>query len=218
MTDGPVKAELEYETKGGSLEKLACMFNPDELSFTRTNDYHDMGTGEGHDAPPQVFSGESAGTFQLKLIFDTTDMGSSVLDLTTELVSLMNIVEFSKTEERPPLVRLIWGTTLTTFWSVIEEMTVNYTYFGADGTPLRAIVDVEFKQAFGVGADWGKQNPTSGTPDLHSRHRVQLGETLDRLAARYYGDATKWRVIAEANAIGDPLAIRPGRVLTIPDL
>jgi len=217
VSEGPTKAELEYETASGSLAKLSCMFNPAELSFTRTNSYEERGTGEGLDAPPKTFTGEQSGSFDVSLVFDTTDRGTSVAIETAKVVDLMNIYDFSG-EERPPLVRLIWGTTMTSFWSVITETMVRYNYFGADGMPLRAEVNVEFEQAFGVGNEWAKQNPTSGTPDLHGRHRVQLGETLDRLAARYYGDATQWRAIADANAISDPLAIRPGRVLTIPNL
>ena len=217
MTDGPTKAELEHETASGSLAKISCMFNPEELSFKRANGFTDKATGEGLDAPPQTFTGEKAGSFDVKLIFDTTDKGTSVALLTTKVVDLMNIYTIGG-EDRPPMVRLIWGTTLTSFWSVIEEITVSYTYFGSDGMPLRATVDMSLLQAFGVGEEWGKQNPTSGTPDPHSRHQLQLGETLDRLAARYYGDSTKWRAIADANGVTDPLAIRPGRVLTIPVL
>ena len=46
---------------------------------------------------------------------------------------------------------------------------------------------------------------------------VFIGDTLDRISARYYGDPTKWRSIANANGIGDPLDLRPGRLLAIPE-
>ena len=49
-------------------------------------------------------------------------------------------------------------------------------------------------------------------------HRVQAGETLDRIAAQYYGDSTRWRTLATANGIADPLGLRPGSMLTIPRL
>jgi len=65
---------------------------------------------------------------------------------------------------------------------------------------------------------FGRQNPTSGTPKPHRVHRVLPGETLDRISARYYGDSTKWRMLASANAIADPLALQPGAMLTIPRL
>jgi nucleoid-associated protein YgaU len=62
-----------------------------------------------------------------------------------------------------------------------------------------------------------RQNPTSGTPHPHRTHVVSPGETLDRIAAVYYGDGTRWRAIAVANGISDPLAIAPGTLLSIPE-
>jgi nucleoid-associated protein YgaU len=63
---------------------------------------------------------------------------------------------------------------------------------------------------------FGPQNPTSGTPRPHRVHRVLPGETLDRISARYYGDSNRWRLLARANGIEDPLAIRPGSLLSVP--
>jgi hypothetical protein len=49
-------------------------------------------------------------------------------------------------------------------------------------------------------------------------HTVLSGETLIELAARYYGDETRWREIYRANAdrIADPDNLRVGTVLVIP--
>ena len=57
-------------------------------------------------------------------------------------------------------------------------------------------------------ANWGPQNPTSGTPKPNRTHQVQVGDTLDRISARYYGDSTQWRAIAGANGIADPFDSR----------
>ena len=66
-------------------------------------------------------------------------------------------------------------------------------------------------------ANWGPQNPTSGTPKPHRTHQVQVGDTLDRISARYFGDSTHWRDIAALNSIADPLDLTPGRLLSIPE-
>ena len=50
-------------------------------------------------------------------------------------------------------------------------------------------------------------------------HRVRSGDALSTLAARYYGDSSRWRVIFNANrgVIGDnPNALRVGMELEIP--
>ena len=51
-------------------------------------------------------------------------------------------------------------------------------------------------------------------------HTVVSGESLSRIAKKYYGDAMKYNVIFEANkpALTDPDKIYPGQVLRIPEL
>jgi nucleoid-associated protein YgaU len=43
-------------------------------------------------------------------------------------------------------------------------------------------------------------------------------ERLDELAQRYYGDASMWREIANANGITDPTGLVAGTLLRIPPL
>jgi nucleoid-associated protein YgaU len=45
---------------------------------------------------------------------------------------------------------------------------------------------------------------------------VRDGDSLQSIAFDAYGDPTRWRPIAEANGIDDPLALRSGAELTIP--
>ena len=47
---------------------------------------------------------------------------------------------------------------------------------------------------------------------------IRDGDSLPSLSHRNYGDATRWRLIAEANGIDNPLALRRGAQLTIPTL
>ena len=81
---------------------------------------------------------------------------------------------------------------------------------------MRASVDLSCEQ-YEPDANWGPQNPTSGTPSPNRTHQVRVGDSLDRIAAKYYGDSTKWRTIAAMNGIGDPLELRPGSLLAIPE-
>lgn len=65
--------------------------------------------------------------------------------------------------------------------------------------------------------------PLSGTPGTttaseHRMHEVASGDTLSALAKRYYGDASKYNRIFEANRdqLNDPDKIRVGQKLKIP--
>jgi hypothetical protein len=115
---------------------------------------------------------------------------------------------------RPPTVVFHWGD-LHSFRAVVTDLRLSFTYFSSTGVPLRADAQLELRQ-FEASDAFSRQNPTSGTPKPSRVHRIQPGETLDRISARYYGDSTQWRRLAAANGIEDPLALRPGALLDIP--
>jgi phage tail protein X len=49
-------------------------------------------------------------------------------------------------------------------------------------------------------------------------YRVRRGDTLGRLARRFYGDAARYPLLVAANRIADPDRLRVGQALVIPDL
>ncbi len=55
-------------------------------------------------------------------------------------------------------------------------------------------------------------------PHGDTTYEIQKGDSLSAIAKRFYGDATKWRTIHEANrdVISDPDKIYPGQKITIP--
>jgi Contractile injection system tube protein/LysM domain len=210
------KAFLEIE---GTRETIPCMFNPAELSVVRSNSW--SGTSLAGQRVPQVkYLGAQSGVMTLQLMFDTTDSGEAVTRHTGRVLKLMDVdsslpgTDPQTNNARPPYVVFHWGN-LHSFKAVVSNLSLQFTYFSSTGVPLRAIVDLSLTQ-FAESAAFGPQNPTSGTPEPHRVHRVQPGETLDRISAKYYGDSTRWRAIANANGVTDPLALRTGSLLTIP--
>ena len=203
------------EEKSGGLS-VDCMFNPFEYTVTKQNTYEDK--SHNRSSVPQVeFKKAGAQTLKLNLMFDTYEQGEDVSLITNKLWKFMD----PKTRESgnsnrkvpPPDVAFEWG--VFRFVAVITQMTQKFTLFQPDGTPVRANVDVTFTQHRDV-EDYPNQNPTSGGGDIEKVRRVIAGERLDTIAYEVYGDATKWRLIAERNGLRDPLALRPGQVLTIP--
>ncbi|WP_101947587.1 LysM peptidoglycan-binding domain-containing protein [Mycobacterium sp. 3519A] len=47
-------------------------------------------------------------------------------------------------------------------------------------------------------------------------HTVVSGDTLWAISERFYGDGSKYQVIADASGVSNPDLIHPGQVLTIP--
>ena len=200
--------------------QIPCMFNPAELEISKSNSWTADG-GAGKTAPKLSYSGGEAGTMSLALTFDTTDVGTTVTAHTNKLVKLTKVEtglsDYDSTADigRPPWVQFKWGS-FTSFKAVVTSLSLTFTYFSGAGVPLRAKCNLSLQQ-FEPDANWGNQNPTSGTPNPHRTHQVVKGETLDRISAKHYGDSTQWRLIAEANGIVDPLALRPGSMLLIPN-
>jgi nucleoid-associated protein YgaU len=217
MTTSLQKAYLEIESGG----QIDCMFNPTTFAFATTNRW-ESDQIPGKSTPSLRFAGGSGGTFSLALVFDTTGTGTAVSTYTNKLLKLMDVdttlagYDEAKRNGRPPWVKFHWGTHLHSFKAVITSTNITFTYFSNEGMPLRANVDLSLEQ-FEPDANWGPQNPTSRTPKPKRTHQIQVGDTLDRIAARYYGDSTKWRDIATLNGISDPLDLTPGRLLSIPE-
>lgn len=212
----PVKAELEVEV-GKPFEFL---FNPAELSISKSNTWK-APDPKGGNAPKLRFQGGGSGALSFTATFDTTADGSDVTQYTDRLLGLMQTNDELKGSDkqrnkaRPPWVRFHWGH-LHSFKAVIESLSISFTYFASNGTALRAVADMTLTQ-YEDDAPHALQNPTSHTPAPRRIHRLQPGETLDRIAGQHYGDATRWRRIARANAIVDPLMLTPGRKLAIPE-
>lgn len=47
-------------------------------------------------------------------------------------------------------------------------------------------------------------------------YTAEAGDTLWAISERFYGDGSKYQVIADASGISNPDLIQPGQVLTIP--
>lgn len=209
------KAFLETETG----TRIPCSFNPEQLHVKVSTVWKgDELPGQG--TPTLRFGGGGSGLLDVELFFDSTRDGTSVTEHTDKLVRLLQIDSSLSGHDdglrngRPPWVRFHWGR-FHSFRAVITDLDVTYVLFSAAGEPLRARARLAMKQ-FAEEQDWPRQNPTSGTPKPSRSHQVQPGETLDRVAAKHYGDATAWRHIARANDIRDPFEIRPGRHLDVP--
>lgn len=211
------KAYLEVETGA----RVDCMFNPTTFSFATQNRW-ESDQIPGKNTPSLRYAGGAGGSFSLSLTFDTTHDGKAVTIHTNKLLKLMEVDESlagydaDKNNGRPPWVKFHWGTHLHSFKAVITSANVTFTYFSNEGLPLRANVELSLEQ-YESDANWGPQNPTSGTPNPKRTHQVQVGDTLDRIAGKYFGDPTRWRDIATLNGIADPLELKPGRLLSIPE-
>jgi hypothetical protein len=216
------KAEIAID--GG--ETIPVLFNPTEYTITKTNTWN-FKEVQGASLPPPEFGGGSPRELSLSLLLDASllDGAMTVKVVTDKLFKMMEVADgqpAAGARSSPPYITFRWGA-VDTFKAVCTSLTVAYQLFLPNGEPIRADVKLQLKQAeqastaSSSSANQG-QNPTTRALAGHGVHTIQDGDTLPSIAYRAYGDATRWRVIADANGVDDPLRLRRGTPLMLPQL
>ncbi len=116
---------------------------------------------------------------------------------------------------QPVALRFEWGVGFSYAVS-LRSVTITYTRFAGDtGKPIRADVNLELYSS--LAPRLKGTNPTSGGPPGRSAHVLDASECLASLATASYGQPGAWRRIARANGIDDPLRVRAGTLLYLPE-
>ena len=191
-------------------DEIEVMFNPKEYVLEKKTPWSEINVF-GMDSPPVQFTMGERKRLSMELFFDTSEEKTDVRDYTTKIEELMLV---NAQEHRPPILRFSWGS--LSFDCVLEDLVQRFTLFSNDGTPLRAICKVVFKEY--ATAATQLSNTRRESADHTKRMALREGETLSSLAAREYNDSSKWRVIADANNIDDPENISAGTIVELPPL
>ena len=196
---------------------LNCYFNPTEFSIAKTNTWNPKEV-TGQSAPKLEFGGGQPRKMELSLLFDQTfpPYTMSVRDATALLLDAMDVPSSAAAgtpTAEPPSITFGWGRTV--FKGACTSLTCTYKLFQPDGEPVRADVKLSLTQAE---PPVRGQNPTTRAQAGFGMHTVRDGDTLPSISYGAYGDATKWRLIAEANGVDNPLHLRRGASLSLPSL
>lgn len=206
MPDGP--HEIEFS------------FNPSEYTIRQTVSVPSSNapTKEGGQ---QQYAGTQPMTLDgLKLFFDAFSEAQG--DVTPKINTLFNWTKPTKSSTRdgrpcPPLVQFKWGgnSQLDNLKGFLTSVSVQYTLFSKDGTPIRAEATVTIT---GQTEAQAGQNPTSHSVNSRRVHQVIEGDTLQSIAYRELGKPAYWRAIADLNGIDDPMRLSAGTTLLIPSV
>jgi nucleoid-associated protein YgaU len=125
-----------------------------------------------------------------------------------------------RNQARPPSVTFSWGYHRS-FKAVCRRLSVQFTLFRPDGTPVRAMAQLELVQIekdllTPRAAPPPPQNPTTRATRRLGAHIVQDGDSLQSIAYQHYRDPSRWRLIAEENGLDDPVRLSRGSTLSIP--
>ena len=224
MSEAPVKARIEVlegENKGN---KIDCLFNPKEYTIEKTVEWI-APQGAGKNTSKLEFKSGKPATMKVELFFDTYEASEKDVSVfTKKIFDLMKVDDTLKDKKskkgRPAKVLFIWGqnkeSRRVVFQSVVQSVSAKYTLFLADGTPVRATLNVTFTQIDDSDAQ-ASQNPTSGGIGGERLWTVQEGETLGLIAYKTLGETSAWRSIALVNHMSKVRRLTPGTVLVIPN-
>jgi Contractile injection system tube protein/LysM domain len=197
--------------------RIAFWFNPSTLRRARHAKYNSC-EGAGQAAPTLEYRGTESESLSLELLLHANNKssGAEVQEMIDALESLIEpTVEVPDTaQRRPQQLWFVWGE-YTSPVSVCESVSTTIELFEANGTPLRAVVAITLTQAKPEPGERG-QNPTTRATYRRRSHLVNAGDTLAGIAYAHYRDPTRWRAIASANEIDDPLRLPIGSRLTVP--
>jgi nucleoid-associated protein YgaU len=192
-------------------------FNPTQYQIQRRVDWKEM-KSKSLTTPLLQFDKGGPRTLTMSLVFDTYEKRSDVRQLTGKIAKL---AEVESETGRPPVCTITWGPTVDPyaglpFTGVVENVSQKFTMFLDDGTPVRAMLDLQLKEGEAAEKQL-KRTPRPRSSPLQAKTRlVQEGDSLWSIAAAEYGDPARWRPIAEANNITNPRELTPGQVLVIP--
>ncbi len=222
MPDGYVKAQLAIENG----ETIQALFNPTELTITKGNNWT-FDAIKGTSLPKGKFGGGKPREMQITLLLDQTLPNGSmtVKDMADKLLKMMDVPSGTgggSADAVPPLVTFQWGD-VPSFKAACTSLTIAFQLFKPNGTPIRADVKLALTQAetatsASSNSSNSRTNPTTRSAGGLGVHVVRDGDSLQSVAHGTYGDPARWRLIAEANGIDNPLHLRRGTPLNLPRL
>ncbi|WP_406191546.1 MULTISPECIES: LysM peptidoglycan-binding domain-containing protein [unclassified Streptomyces] len=118
-----------------------------------------------------------------------------------------------------PLLSFQWGPPAAGFFYLVrlEDVTIAYDRFDKLGLPLRATVSLSMREQPNVLGTL-PTNPSSGGLPGRSSHLVREGDNLTQITTEHYGHPKHWRALAKANGIDDPLRVKPGQYVYLPNM
>ncbi|MBD5799850.1 peptidoglycan-binding protein [Bacillus pseudomycoides] len=189
-------------------EPVKVLFNPTEYTIEKSNQFQNTAI-PGLSAPITQFVNGNVETLTMDLFFDAYERREDVRNYTDSVKALLHI---DRHLHAPPVCKFIWGK--LEFKAVIERVSQRFTMFLDSGVPVRATMNVTFKEYKTLSEQFHR--PFRESSDRTKQRVIQQGDQLWLMAEREYRDPAKWRLIAEANQIDNPRILEAGKKISVP--
>ncbi len=196
---------------------IVFQYNPDSFTIT-TKGGLTYSTQPATQGCPPMWKGVTVPEVTVKILLDAFAVPPVPPQATIDQLKLLTLPtpeSMAAGEPAPTTVTFGLGPNIIMGDAIITSVAVAYERFLL-GVPVRATATVTLK-AVPLPAPLGPTNPSSGGLTSLRTHTVVQGDTLASIAFKEYQDPNKWRALAEANKIDDPMRLKEGTVLIVPE-
>jgi phage tail protein X len=226
FTGGLEKMQVKAYTDSGFHQQAGSFqvwINPEKYTHDFRVCYTDR-QAQGSAGGSPDFDKIAADTVSFELVFDGTGVVPSpnpgvpafAADGVAGQVEAFRSLVFSYDGNlhSPRFLQLVWGTML--FNCRLSKLSLSYTLFKPDGTPLRARAGATFI-GYTDEVTLAKMSRKS-SPDLTHVRTVRQGDTLPLLCWEVYGSSAWYPHVARANGLAGFRDLAPGTRLVFPPL
>ena len=209
------KFEITYKDADSKDVSFIFQYNPSSLSISKSVEWKGLSVS-GEDKQKKQFASGNAKTLTVSdILFDTTVMGEKSVysNFIVHLEQMTLVQDFKEDGIRPPILTISWGDGNYFFESVLTKLDYDFSMFSKKGVPIRASVSLTFEEI-----ETDSSSSTTVTAQSVKTYTVKSNDTLQSIAKSQLNSESKWKLIATANGIDNPMDLTTGTTLTIPTL
>ncbi len=216
-----------FNPRQGEDYEFQVLVNPEQIKQKFTTVFDDD-QPDGTTGAELRFRVQKPQSFETELVFDGTGVIANDLLPGSNLLGTKHVESVDAQIERfkaivfkyngdthaPNLLQVQWGSFL--FRGKLKDLTLTYTLFKPDGTPLRAKAKCVFVASIADSLRAAQER--SESPDLTHIRIQKEEETLPLMAHRIYKDPGYYREVAQANKLKSLRRIPVGTTLYFPPI
>lgn len=203
--------ELSSEHQIG---EFVAMMNPETYAIETKMEFN-LEQGQGTSGSQPRFEVKLPEEMAFEFLFDNTGIidGEPRADLSQEIQDFtVFLMGYDGETHEPKFFKLVWGTLL--FKGRCTGLNISYKLFNPDGSPIRAIAKVTFKEFKEENLRVAEEN--SQSPNLTRYRTVKQGDTLPWMCFHIYGDPRHYMEVARVNKLTNFRKLTVGQELVFP--
>ncbi len=187
------------------------MFNPEKYSVASTFLYNNA-RRQGSTGSELRFNRIEPRTFNFDFLVDGTGASGEKREVLADIILFRYTCGFIGDTHRPTYLVIQWGTLLVR--CVLTSLTIDYTLFRPDGTPLRATLKAGFKEY--ILPDLEELQNFLSSPDVTHVRTITAKDRIDSMSYAIYKDSKYYMELAKVNNLNQFRKLKNGEKLVFP--